>query len=252
MNQFPVDYLVDLGASDGRGDLLSLLAEQGIALVDRISAARLLPLVSSLGVVVPHRDSDVNGITALEDRGVAFGNGLLGFTSCALEPHTDSSGLLQPPELVFLVCGRAAASGGECILVDGLAIHDDLAISAPDALKALSEPRCVFFGGANGHLGSVFAPYGDNQITIRFRSDELARFGPAASRALPEFRAAIRRHMKVINLHPGQGYVLCNHRWLHGRRAFVGRRIMFRIHANTSPHLRIPGGFKPSTRPISI
>jgi Taurine catabolism dioxygenase TauD, TfdA family len=78
------------------------------------------------------------------------------------------------------------------------------------------------------------------------RFDELARFAPTVTHWLPELRAAIDRHTTTVQLGRGQGYVLHNYRWLHGRRAFTGQRVMFRVHVDPLPHLGIPVGFRPT------
>jgi len=44
-------------------------------------------------------------------------------------------------------------------------------------LDALSTRRSVLFGGAAGHLDSVFTEH-DGRTVVRFRLDELSRFSP--------------------------------------------------------------------------
>ncbi|APU16428.1 MULTISPECIES: TauD/TfdA family dioxygenase [Actinoalloteichus] len=78
-----------------------------------LSAAR------SLGRIVPHRDSDADGITVIADRPMIAGAGLAGFSSAALAPHTDRSGVAVPPPLLLLACRTPAVRGGACVLVDG-------------------------------------------------------------------------------------------------------------------------------------
>ncbi|MDQ3152982.1 MAG: TauD/TfdA family dioxygenase [Actinomycetota bacterium] len=245
-------YRVDLCAPDVDVKLASALTERGIALLDGISdAGSLLHLVRRFAVVVPHHHSAADGVTTLVDRGVTARSGLHGFTARALSPHTDGAGLDDPPAVLLMTCRQPATSGGECLLVDAAALHDDLARNDPDAVRALSAPRCALFGGAAGHLGSVFTTTPDGQVQVRLRMDDLARFAPAAARWLPTLRAAIDRNTITIRLRRGQGYVLHNHRWLHGRRAFAGQRLMYRVHAEPVAHLEIPSGFGVLSRPAS-
>jgi len=103
----------------------------------------------------------------------------------------------------------------------------------------------VLFGGAAGCLGSIFSNSGD-RITIRLRLDDLAQFSSETMRWLPVLRAAIDRHATVLRLNTGQGYILDNHRWLHGRRAFTGQRVMYRVNGNPLPDLGITPGFQPA------
>jgi alpha-ketoglutarate-dependent taurine dioxygenase len=224
------------------------LAHHGLALVAGLtSSADLADLAQTIGHVVQHRDSDPDGITTITDHNIEQ-PGFNGFTNRTLEPHTDRSSIPHPPGLLLTSCGQPATSGGDCVLVDGQAIHDDLTTTAPKALNALRTPRSALFGGAAGHLGSIFTGTTDSHIAIRLRLDDLARFSPDVSRQLPTLQAAIDRHAITVKLRPGEGYILNNHRWLHGRHAFTGHRVLFRITANPHPHLNIPPGFHPAKR----
>jgi hypothetical protein len=131
------------------------------------------------------------------------------------------------------------------VLVDGKSVYEHLAVAQPDALLALCDPRSAQFGGTTGHLGSTFTLASDGTVAVRLRLDELVRFSPDVTRWLPTLRSAMDRHAMTIQLAPGEGYVLNNHRWLHGRRAFTGQRIMHRVLGNALAHLSIPAGFVP-------
>ncbi|MFI1914532.1 TauD/TfdA family dioxygenase [Nocardia sp. NPDC020380] len=221
------------------------LAADGLARFDRIrTRAQLVTLGASLGRIVPHRDSDSDGITTLEHRaGLGQRLGFEGFGRGALSPHTDRSGVLDPPALLLVVCGRKSATGGECIAIDGSDVYRDLAQNEPEAVRVLSQPRTVLFGGAAGHLGSIFERGQGGRIRVRYRRDSLAKYSPEISRWLPALDAAIDRHACQFNLEPGHGYVLHNHRWLHGRAGFTGERVMYRLSLNPHPEFAIPSGF---------
>lgn len=235
--------------TSGAGSLDPVMAGlrgNGLAVVDVADRGELLRLANALATIVPHRDSDLTGLTTITDLGQPAGDGFLGFTDRELSPHTDRSGDPRPPVLLMTGCVQAARTGGECVLVDGKAVHDDLAISHPEALIALTTPRSVLFGGAAGHLGSVFAHVG-GRITLRLRTDSFAQFSPDVTHWLPLLHNTIRHHIQVLSLAPGQGYVLDNHRWLHGRRAFTGTRVLHRVHGNPRPHLSFSPGFPAPT-----
>ncbi|MBF6412881.1 TauD/TfdA family dioxygenase [Nocardia cyriacigeorgica] len=221
------------------------LAADGLARFDRISTrAQLVTLGASLGRIIPHRDSDDDGITTLENRaGFAQRLGFEGFGNGALPPHTDRSGVLEPPALLLVVCGRKSTTGGECVAIDGRAVYADLAMSKPEAIQALSQPRTALFGGASGHLGSIFEQGQGSRIRVRYRSDGLVKYSPEITRWLPALNEAIDRHTIRFGLEPGQGYVLHNHRCLHGRAAFTGNRVMYRLSLNPHPEFAIPSGF---------
>lgn len=221
--------------------MLADLAGIGAALVTDVSGpGELLALAGELGAVVPHRDSRPDGVTVLEDRGETT-VGMVGFSARHLTPHTDRSGVPTPPGLVLTVCGHPPSAGGEALLVDGQAVYEDLATGNPEALEALSAPKTALFGGADGHLGSVFAPTGD-LVAVRLRLDRLARFAPTVATYLPALRAAIGRHQRLVPLPAGTGYIVNNRRWLHGRRGFTGNRIVLRVTVNPQAGA-VPAGF---------
>lgn len=243
----PLDrYYVKSHGACRATDLVSALAECGFAVFDGVvDSVDLIRLTRSIGTVVPHRDSDPDGVTTIADLGGEHvGTGLAGFSARALNPHTDRSGIANPPALLAMSCMQAAASGGECVIVDGKAVYEDLAATEPDALMALRTPRSALFGGAPGHLGSTFGNTTGGRITVRLRLDSLAQFSPEAIRWVPALRAAINGNALTFRRDPGQGYILHNHRWLHGRRAFTGQRVMYRVHGNPLPPWRIPSGFR--------
>ncbi|WP_197519812.1 TauD/TfdA family dioxygenase [Pseudonocardia sp. HH130630-07] len=224
-------------------DVLADLARTGLSLVDAVpDPVSLLALARCIGaVVVPHRDSGPDGVTVIEDRG-ASAAALAGFTCASLYPHTDRSGVVDPPGLLFTVCGREPTEGGESLLVDGRAVYLDLEENDPEALAALSVPSSALFGGADGCLASVFATTND-VVSIRLRLDSLARFGSRVEPHIPALRAGIERHMWAVPARSGTGYVLDNRRWLHGRRSYVGPRVIYRITADASRSDIVMGGF---------
>ncbi|WP_433521598.1 TauD/TfdA family dioxygenase [Nocardia pseudovaccinii] len=236
---------VDL-QQDWAAGIASGLVAEGFVRFDRVrTRAQLVTLGASLGRIVAHRDSDADGVTILQDRGgFAHRIGFEGFGTGALAPHTDRSGVTDPPALLLVVCGHKGTSGGECIAVDGDAVYHDLADVAPQAISALSQPRSVLFGGAAGYLGSIFEHAQGGRIRVRYRMDGLAQYSPQVSRWLPELRRAIDRHTSQFVLDPGQGYVLHNHRWLHGRTAFTGDRVIYRLSLDPHPEFTIPSGFQ--------
>ncbi|MFX0579555.1 TauD/TfdA family dioxygenase [Nocardia nepalensis] len=222
------------------------LAADGFARFDRIrTRAQLVTLAASLGRIVPHRDSDDDGVTTLENRaGLARRLGFEGFGTGALPPHTDRSGVPEPPALLLVLCGRRSVTGGECIAIDGCSVYVDLTMNAPEAVTALSQPRTALFGGAAGYLASIFEQAQGGRIRVRYRRDGLVKYSPEITRWLPALNDAIDRHAMQFVLEPGQGYVLHNHWWMHGRTAFTGDRIMYRLGLEPHSEFAIPSGFK--------
>lgn len=173
----------------------------------------------------------------------ATASGYAAFTDSELIPHTDGSSVPDPPGLLLLTCVQPADEGGATQVVDGARIIATLAEKHPAALRSLSAPRAAFFGGAGGYLGSVFEPAGLDRIRIRLRLDDLVRFSADAAAEIPLLRTVISRHLKTLRLGPGDGVLLCNRRWLHGRDPFDGRRIMLHILGDPLPGTGVLPGF---------
>jgi hypothetical protein len=94
----------------------------------------------------------------------------------------------------------------------------------------------------------VLEPAGPGRVRLRLRLDDLARFSPDAACAVPALRAAISAHTTALRLGPGDGVVLCNTRWLHGREPYAGPRVMLRVLGDPLPGDGILPGF-PHRRP---
>ncbi|XHU10259.1 TauD/TfdA family dioxygenase [Amycolatopsis sp. WGS_07] len=146
----------------------------------------------------------------------------------------------------MMACASPAPQGGACVLVDGRAVHAELAAARPEALLALCAPRGALFGGSAGYVGTVFETQPDGLVGLRLRLDEQVRFSPRTKPWLSDLRAAIDRHTITLDLAAGAGYAVNNRRWLHGRRGFTGQRVMCRILVEPRPAWRIPAGFAPA------
>jgi len=233
-------FYVDLHAPGGQAALVDRLAGHGLVTFDQIFGRdAALRLMRSIATVVQHRDSDADGVTVLtaSEPLARVRSGFAGFSSQPLAPHTDGSSLPRPPTLVMLLCAVRAREGGATEVTDGREVYDWLAAEAPDVLRELATPLSALFGTGGGHLGSVFEPVGSGMY-IRFRHD-LARFSPSVTAVLPPFLEVIRTRTVRFTLGPGQGYVLQNGRWLHGRTGFTGRRQIHRILGEPYPAERL-------------
>ncbi|UQI45904.1 TauD/TfdA family dioxygenase [Streptomyces sp. HU2014] len=143
--------------------------------------------------------------------------------------HTCGAALPEPPRLVLVVCFRKASRGGETLLADGRAVFDDLLREQPDAAHALSLPGAASFGrGADAFAAPVFQILAGKRRVVRLRQDGLIRWPEHTQPYVPALRARLARHQRVIKLRPGEGYLLDNSRWLHGRGPFAGNRIFHR------------------------
>ncbi|WP_328470605.1 TauD/TfdA family dioxygenase [Streptomyces sp. NBC_00448] len=235
---------IDLRATTALTDVItSQLRDVGLVTLDGLqSRAAVVALASALMRIAPHRDSEPDGLTVVQDTGRHTArSGFAGLTNVELAAHTERSGAPAPPRLMLLACGRPAASGGECVLIDGHDVYTDLARHHPDAAEALSDERAGLFGGQNGTFSPVFRHHPSDRISIRLRLDDLALWNPLARRFIPALTAAISRHRQAIRLDTGDAYLLDNHRWLHARTAFTGPRLLYR--ALGTPFLAMSEGF---------
>ncbi|MFH8987132.1 TauD/TfdA family dioxygenase [Streptomyces sp. NPDC017940] len=239
-------HRIDPHRPDVPARIAAHLREHGLVTVTGLaSRTDVLALASRIMTVTEHRDSDSDGITTIRDTGHhAHRAGFAGFGHGALGPHTERSGIPCPPRLMLLVCGQAAQAGGECVLVDGRAVHADLTTVSHEAVTALAQPRSAYFGAGDGHPSQVFTAHADHTMAVRLRLDGLARFSPIVQPYLPQLRAAITRHKATVRLEPGQGYLLDNRRWLHARTGFTGDRVCWR--ALGQPRFPMPDGFTPA------
>jgi Taurine catabolism dioxygenase TauD, TfdA family len=143
--------------------------------------------------------------------------------------HTDGSYIGRPPEVVFLICRRAANIGGATIFLDGEELFWILDTDAPDLLRALMRTPLRFEKGA----GAVEAPFvtdHNGELLFRWNYYALDRSQSAAALDL-----ARRLHLLLLELVAQgrtQGYLLrpteavffSDARVLHGREAFIARQ----------------------------
>jgi TfdA family taurine catabolism dioxygenase TauD len=233
-------HFVDVHEPHGHRALISRLAQRGVATFDRVEgSSALLRLARSLGDIVPHRDSDPRGVTTLQptESDSSPRHGYLGFSSRELFPHTDGSSIASPPPLVMFACSQPAPQGGHTMLVDARALWQRLTVTVPGILEELSRPLSVRFGDEQAHVGSIFEGVegdlppldGTRRLCVRFRWDGLAQFAPSTTTALPSLLDLIRETAVSFGLARGQGYVVQNGRWLHGRTAYAGFRRVHRV-----------------------
>jgi hypothetical protein len=188
-------------------------------------------------------------VTTIAQRSApAYGTSIEGFTDRELWPHTEGSAVDRPPRVLMLACVRPAPIGGCSHLMDGRDLYDEIVRTDPTMLAAVSAPRSAYFGGASGHLGAIFTPAGQGRVTVRLRLDELARFSPTVTPHVHTLRAMVRDLAIATDLRDGDGYVLLNDRWLHGRSRFIGHRVMLRILGDPLAHHQLPSGFQPAVR----
>jgi Taurine catabolism dioxygenase TauD, TfdA family len=233
----------DILDPDQQPHVMALLRERGLVTFTGITdRATLASAARRLMSIRPHRDAGPDGVTTITDTQAAD-PGYAAFTDAELIPHTDGTSLPDPPGLLMLTCQQPANNGGNTLLADAASITATLARQHSAALAALSAPRAACFGTASGYQGPVCETAGPGRARIRLRLDDLAAFSADAAPVIPLLRAAISQHLHVIQLHAGQGLLVSNTRWLHGRDRYTGPRVMLRILGDPLPGTGIQPGF---------
>lgn len=234
--------LVDL--SDRNQDVQGALTREGLVIFEGVaSREQFLDLATTLGDVVAHRDSESDGATHIAVAGQQMVDGYLGFSNGALFPHTDRSSMREPPDLLLFWCETAAPTGGDSLFVDGLELFEKLQENHPAILEALCSEQSVVFRGEDGYLpGSVFS-LAQDRAQIRFRLDRLGFFSSEVAASLPVLKVMIETLTQSVRLRDGEGYIVQNRRWLHGRRSFTGSRSCYRLLVNSRPHESQPPRF---------
>jgi hypothetical protein len=247
MDTFQAHY-ADIRDPAQQPSITARLRDQGLVTFDGLGdRAVLVAAARRLMTIRPHRDADPDGITVITGTGVRT-SGYAAFTEDELIPHTDGSSVSDPPGLVLLACQQPADEGGTTLVADGERIVGTLAEQYPTALQSLAAPRAACFGAAGGHLGPVCEPAWPGRTSLRLRLDDLAWFSAEATAAIPVLRAVIAQHLETFRLGPGEGMLLTNTRWLHGRDRYSGRRVMLRILGDPLPGTGVVPGF-PSPPP---
>jgi gamma-butyrobetaine dioxygenase len=149
-------------------------------------------------------------------------------TALALAPHTDNPYRLSPPEIQILHCLAAAGSGGQSILVDGLAASEALKRDAPADFDLLCRTPARFSWTDGETFLEAEAPViSPERIRCNSRSFQavvtddpgLAR---AWTRAYDRFTALLAAPEAglAFDMAAGDMVLMDNRRVLHGRTAF--------------------------------
>ena len=224
--------------------VIEALRERGIATFTGISdRAQLTVFASQFMTSRHHRDADADHVTGIRPNDdLAQRTAGTGFSRAAIPPHTEGSSLPNPPRLLLLACVSPAPIGGATVVVDGAALHRYLRDREPKAATILAEPDQVTFGAA-AFPAATFERLADDRVAVRYRDDGLADIAPTARPAWRRLREAVLEHQIRFKLSKGQGIVVDNTRWLHGREAFEGGRLVNRIIGDLRTEIRLLGGF---------
>jgi Taurine catabolism dioxygenase TauD, TfdA family len=159
--------------------------------------------------------------------------------SIALPYHSDGS------DLVGLMCLRGSAEGGESLVCNALAIHNDLVRQAPELAAALYEEQPYDFRGEQPRGGRpyytlpVFTDWND-RLFVRYirpyilasqRHPDAPRISELAEKAMQRLDLMIAdpQYEVVMDFLPGDIQLINNYHVLHGRRAYRDDRAAGRV-----------------------
>ncbi|KAJ7116357.1 Trimethyllysine dioxygenase [Mycena epipterygia] len=169
------------------------------------------------------------------------------YTTLALGAHTDNTYFTDPCGLqLFHLLSHTEGSGGSTLLVDGFYVASILKELHPDVYSILA--RTPVPAHAAGEPSALYQPYPTSgypvlshdpvtgELTqVRWNNDDRSVMNNLDPYQVEEWYNAIRTWNKLltsadseywVQLGPGTAVIIDNHRVLHGRSAFTGKRRM--------------------------
>jgi hypothetical protein len=209
------------------------LKECGIIFIkDIFSNADATHIADKLGTIVENMDADTQGITEISNKKIGHNKkNSAAFTAKGLYLHTDRSPLATPPNLLMNWTCVKDCDGGEAVLVDGQQIFEYIKSKHQEIIEILTNADVACFtDGIDTFTGPIFNVNDDSTLHVRFRYDQCSFFKLEAKEAIKIFQKTAEKLAHIIDFEVGSGYIIKNHRWLHGRKSFDGYRMVSRIH----------------------
>jgi alpha-ketoglutarate-dependent taurine dioxygenase len=211
------------------------LASEGLVMIHEASVDELRDFLADWTVPVRHPHERAPGLTIVSPRSdVPDAADMAGFGRSGLIPHTDRSLEPDPPSLLAVVMVLPGSSGGDSSLVDGAHLVATLCQSfGRDAVGSLRLRTRM--GTTVPVVESV-----EGLARIRFRSDLLASLYSESGNypVLKAWRELVSQPT-LVRLGAGDGYLVHNHRYLHGRSNFEGPRRLVRVLARVDDGHRL-------------
>ncbi|KAN0120946.1 hypothetical protein V8E52_004215 [Russula decolorans] len=164
------------------------------------------------------------------------------YSNMALAAHTDNTYFTDPCGVqIFHLLEHTGGSGGASLLVDGFYVASILRDLYPDAYELLSTvPIPSHAAGESGILYRAAHPplkhdAAGNLRAVRWNNDDRSALRNVPHADVPRLYEAMRTWNKLITsqdseywvqLSPGTVIAFDNHRVLHGRSSFTGKRRM--------------------------
>jgi alpha-ketoglutarate-dependent taurine dioxygenase len=202
-------------------------ASEGLLTFECRDEEAVIRAAQTVGEVMLHPHSDARGVTPIR---LTEGRTDVGLTRGELMAHTDRPATEHPPRLLFLWCKRASDGGGETVAYRGRDVVRYLEEHDPETLAAVTSPEAAIFRtGQFEHVGPIIRIENGEIVSVRLRFDRLIHFSWDVAHRLPAFLVALESVARRFALRPGQGYILDNLTWFHGRTSYTGDREVSRI-----------------------
>jgi alpha-ketoglutarate-dependent taurine dioxygenase len=203
----------------------------GIAFFRDADVSTLQASLSSWTIPYGHPHENTPGLTLLSANRQDRHAGLKGFTREQLTLHTDRASNDAPPTLMALLILEPPDAGGKTVLADTAPLIGELK-SHPE----FDDIKASAFLASDNQKWPILERTTHERYRFRFRNDEVARPHSARKEGELLLRALeqLCSHPRTVELRSGEGYLLHNARYLHGRQEFQGRRTVARFLADTS------------------
>jgi len=200
-------------------EITEFLDVEGVVLLRETSSGDIRSLIRSIGPVYVHPHSDQDGFTKISPQVPATtDHNSRGLTRARLRLHTDRSTSADPPAILACVVIQSAETGGTTLLADGAQILH--------MLGPRTAARMILKGdGLTDH--AVFEFSDNRRCRLRYRDDDVAKPWDTSTNRSVDITSVVSPI--EIELRCGEGYVVHNHRFLHGRTAFRGHREVLRL-----------------------
>lgn len=221
------------GKTVDRSEILPCFARDGLLRFSDCGVEELKSFMRTWTAPYSHPHETAPGVTIIRPL-AATSAGEAGFTSDPLGLHTDRATTPLPPSILATLVMEQSEDGGSSLLLDGKSL-------VMDVLSGGSFSADLMLRTDAGELIPIFNRDSRGLCQIRYRDDDVAR--PYAKNASAASRlAAVRRSLNSSQATPmkvGEGYLIHNHRYLHGRTGFLGNRVVARLLATVSPESQL-------------
>jgi hypothetical protein len=218
------------GADIELADVPIAIKAHGVVLFEDADVSSLRSALSGWTTPYAHPHETAPGLTLMSADLRDGLPGLAGFTRHGLPPHTDRASSDAPPTLMAMVILEPPESGGHSVLLDTAPVVRGLKRHA--SFDAMISAAFIKSGQRRWPILER-SPQGRHRV--RFRDDEIAN-PHTTSRAGEVLLRALKTQCprpRMLEFGSGEGYLVHNSRYLHGRQEFRGRRVAARFLVDT-------------------